>query len=83
LSDAVVHGRAKCFIVAGVDREGQDPTICRFDEANGLGEVVGSSWRVGDTGRQLVGDVNGNDVGTLIGHADGMRRSGDECHFSF
>ena len=87
--DAVVDGLAQPVEVAGVD-----------DRRRGSGGPVASTRRtvssrssgvagvVGHARRQLAGDVDGDDVGALVGHPDGVRaalaprRSGDECHLA-
>ena len=55
-----------------------------FDQPHRLGEVLRSGWVVRNARRQLARDVDGDDVGTLVGHSNRMRAtlpaggSGDE-----
>ena len=59
-----------------------------LDRLDGFGEIIGSGGIVRDAGRKLACDVDGDDVGALVGHPDSMCaalapcRSGDESHLA-
>jgi hypothetical protein len=64
---------AELIRMMDVDDQGEDPAVGFFDQATRFGEVLFGRRRVGNAGRKLAGDVDGDDVGALPGHANGMR----------
>ena len=71
-----------------VDDGGKDLLTGGLDELDGLGEVVGSRGIVGNARRKFARDVDGDDVGALVGHPDCVRATltpcgpGDEGHLA-
>jgi hypothetical protein len=81
---SVVDGLTKPVGIADVDDGGEDLLARVLDKLDGSGEISRSGGILRDAGRKLACDVDGDDVGALVGHSDCMGaylaacRSGDE-----
>jgi hypothetical protein len=83
LADGLLHRGVHRVDVAHVGPDGQAAPILLLDQRDGLGQVVRGGHRVADR-RDLIGDVQGDDVRALLGQRHGVGpplaagRSGDE-----
>ena len=71
--DPFVDGLPESLEVPSVNDGGEDSAVRFLNEPNRFGEVLLGRRRVGNAGRKLAGDVDGDDVGALAGHANGVR----------
>jgi hypothetical protein len=73
--------------VTDIGLRGEDSVVERLDLLGRLGEIVRGGHGVRH-GADLLADVDGDDVGALLGEPDGMAaalpacRAGDECDFA-
>jgi hypothetical protein len=88
LGHALVEGGLERAVVAHVGLGGDDPPVQRFHLLDRLGQVVGGGHRDGDR-LDLLADVDGDDVGALLGEPDRVAAalpsggSGDERDLPF
>ena len=88
LADTLFEDRLQLVPVANIGLAGDDPAAVVLDRLRRLFQILRRGQRV-QVGLDLLADVDGDDVGALLGEADGMAaalsacRSGDERNFPF